>query len=420
MNNDVIRSAVHKIGKNRDKPRIWIEGKYLEQAGFPKGTIIKVNFEPNKIIITPGEGDNTVSGKKDKYPIIDINSKKIAEAFDVERQVRITVWYHRIEITKTFLDTKKDTRPKDRSMMSVFTGVGCLDEAAKKEGYKPKVAIEINQKYADIYQNNNPDVTVYNCDVAEINTMNLPRVELVVGGIPCEAFSKIRRNYREQCSLPEEHETADLSIYFVEQMKHVNPRAIILEEVPQYLKSGIGIATMAALRRLGYYVISDIVDGTDYGEPTQRKRAVILATTEPMKFPTPNKNTRKLSDILLPVDHPECKWWDRSTKAWVIEHWEKQTAKGNNFASQVLEYGKSETVQAITRRYFAQQAGNPVVKHPYLEGTYRWLTLSEVKEIMGMDADYDLGSSVTYAGEGLGQGVLVNVFRQIIRSLKNG
>jgi len=52
------------------------------------------------------------------------------------------------------------------------------------------------------------------------------------------------------------HENADLSFHFISLVEQVNPRTIVLEEVTPYLKSGIGIATMSALRRMGYYVTS--------------------------------------------------------------------------------------------------------------------------------------------------------------------
>jgi len=47
------------------------------------------------------------------------------------------------------------------------------------------------------------------------------------------------------------HENADLSFHFISLVEQVNPRTIVLEEVTPYLKSGIGIATMSALRRMG-------------------------------------------------------------------------------------------------------------------------------------------------------------------------
>ena len=122
-----------------------------------------------------------------------------------------------------------------------------------------------------------------------------------------------------------------------------------------------------------------------------------------------------MSEILLAHDDPRCEWWDRTTKAWVFEHWDKQTDKGNNFASQQITE-ESDSVQAITKRYFAQQGGNPVVKHPFKEGVFRWLTPIEVARIMGLPDNYNLGSAKTTAGEIMGQGVLVKVFKKVIEA----
>jgi len=215
----------------------------------------------------------------------------------------------------------------------------------------------------------------------------------------------------------EEHQNADLSMFFLMIVEAVNPRCIVLEEVPAYLKSGIGTATVNALKRMGYNVSVKVISGLEYGELTVRKRAVIVATTDDYKFPEESKSDRTLGEILLKADDPRCEWFTRETKRWLFEHWDNQKAKGNNFNSQIITEDSTQ-IQAIKKRYFAQQGDNPVVKHPTLPDTYRWLTLSEVKIIMGLDESYDLGETKTIAGEALGQGVLINVFKKIFDSLK--
>lgn len=416
----MIKTYIAKIGQNRGLPRIWIQNKSIETAGFTKDSNFDILFNPSqhKIeIIKTEDGERKVSGTGKRSAIIDICNNLISEVFGSAQQVQVEILPNRIIITLTKIDSKRADRATDGTMGSVFTGIGGLDEAGKRAGFKPKFAVEKESQYAEIYEKNNSDVDVHNADLAQVDYSKLQKVELLVGGIPCEPFSQVRRNYREG-DLPELHENADLSIFFLQLVEQVNPRTIVLEEVPQYLKSGIGTATISALKRMGYFVVSKTIDGTEYGESTQRKRAVILATTEEMKFPEPQKEKiTKLHEILLPVDHAECEWWNKETKSWVFEHWETQTAKGNNFASQQLEYGKSETVQAITRRYFAQQGGNPVVKHPTEPDTFRWLTITEVKRIMGFSDDFDLGTAKTTAGEGMGQSVLIETFRQIISKI---
>jgi DNA (cytosine-5)-methyltransferase 1 len=417
----MIKTQTVKIGSNRGLPRIWIQNKSIEEAGFTKDSTYDIVYNPvqQKITINKSEGgDRKVSGTGKRSAIIDICNSMIRDVFKDNTEVEITISQNRIVISLTKIDRKKSARISNKTMGSVFTGIGGLDEAGKRSGYEAKFAIEKEAQYAEIYENNNSNVEVHNSDIANVEYSKLQKVELLVGGIPCEPFSQVRRNYREG-DLPELHENADLSMHFLQLVEHVNPRNIVLEEVPQYLKSGVGTATMNALKRMGYHVVSKTVDGTEYGESTQRKRAVILATTEEIEFPEPvNDKHAKLHELLLPVEDPQCEWWNRETKSWVFEHWETQTAKGNNFASQQLEYGKSETVQAITRRYFAQQGGNPVVKHPDMSDTFRWLTITEVKRIMGYEDDFDLGTAKTTAGEGMGQSVLIDTFAKIIGELK--
>ena len=117
-------------------------------------------------------------------------------------------------------------------------------------------------------------------------------------------------------------------------------------------------------------------------------------------------------------DDTRCEWFSKESKEWVFKQWERQTEKGNNFAKRQVITGDSDYVQAITKRYFAQQAGNPIVAHPTKPDTYRWLTPIEVKRLMGLPDEFDLGETKTFAGEVMGQGVLVEVFHKVIQENK--
>lgn len=410
---DKIRTTVLSIGQCKDHPRIWIEGRYLEQAGFYRGSKINVKFMEKQIQISlDNEGEKIISGKK--TPIIELNNEKITESFNEEKSVRVVVYVGQIIITSTKQGQRKRLRLQDNSYGTVFSGAGLLDESAKKSGYNSKWAIEINEDYADMWQANHKG-TMHNSSIEQVDYSELDHVELLIGGIPCEPFSIARRNQGNE--MYEEHQNADLSMFFLMVVESVNPRSIVLEEVPAYLKSGIGTATINALKRMGYTVNVKVISGLEHGELTVRKRAVIVATTDDYKFPEESKLERKLGEILLKADDPRCEWFTRETKSWLFEHWDNQKAKGNNFNSQIITEDSTQ-IQAIKKRYFAQQGDNPVVKHPTKPDTFRWLTLSEVKVIMGLDESYDLGETKTLAGEALGQGVLINVFKKIIDSLK--
>ena len=411
----MIRQSVLTISKNRETPRIWIQGKYLEKAGFMKGTPIKITFTDNTIEIIPYEqGERKVSGTNNRAPIIDINNRKILESLPGVTSAYIRILKGLIRITKTEWDKRKD-EPSLFTSVDIFSGGGLLTQAAKEAGFMPRYAIEYNEKFADIWQRNH-NGQMFNMHVADVPLEELNHVDLALAGIPCESFSIARQNGIHY----NVHSKAHLAMFVIPIIMKTRPKFIVFEEVPKFLDTEIAQFLFAALNDLHYTIHHRTISGDAYGEPTVRKRAVIIASLYGYDFPELSSTGLTLQDVLLPVDDPKLEWWNRETKSWVFDHWENQKAKGNNFGSQILEYDSSITCQAITKRYFAQQAGNPVVKHPTLPDTYRWLTLDEVKMIMGVPNDYDLGESKTIAGEVLGQGVLVRLFKNIIRGIVNG
>jgi site-specific DNA-cytosine methylase len=142
---------------------------------------------------------------------------------------------------------------------------------------------------------------------------------------------------------------------------------------------------------------------------------VLVATTGlQVNWPEPvASEPRRLGEVL--EDPRSQDWWDRTTKPWPFNHWEAQTAKGNGFAPPILT-ADTVRVPTIKKRYFAGQGDNPVVGHPERSGVCRWLTLNEVQRLHGIPETYDLSGPKTVAGEVVGQGVLVNLFRSIIET----
>jgi DNA (cytosine-5)-methyltransferase 1 len=410
----ILRTSVLSIGENKGCPRIWQENKILEIAGFHIGEPIRITYTRHCIRIIPDvQGDHKVS-KKRNVPVIDINNSRVGEVFDLCRKVQVIVKFGEIIIRRTYTDNRIAERLNDNSCAGVFVGGGLLDQAAKQAGFIPKWAIEINEKYADLWQANHKG-TMHNCSISDIDYDLLEPVALLVAGIPCEPFSIARQNQHDQAF----HDNENLSMFILFVIKKINPRTIILEEVPQYLSSQIGKATIKTLKEMGYNVECKIVKGTDFGELMVRKRVAIVATTPPQvpKFPVENPIPRKMSEILLSPDDPRCEWFTLEEKQWLKNHWEQQKAKGNNFHSQIITMD-SDYVSAVTRRYFAQQGSNPIVAHPTKPNTFRWLTPIEVKRLMGLPDDYDLGDTKTLAGEVMGQGVLVKVFQKVIEENK--
>ena len=421
------RSSTVTIGEHRGSPRLYLEGKWIGKVGFEPGNNIRVDFLTNKVTIVPdNEGDRTVSGKKKRtIPIIDINCQELEEIFNGADNVQVVAGNNEITITPAYTATLQATRILAPTEASMFSGGGMLSLAAKQSGFEPKVAIEINSKYAEIFETNHPSAHMYNMSASEVPYGELQRfrpIGLFTAGIPCEPFTNVRRLdrggqvKRDKSLVPEAHELGDMVFWTLRNIEALNPHTIILEEVPAFLESGAGQILLHVLKRLYKYVEYKTINSLDYGSLTGRKRAVIVAQDIPINWPAEVSLDRSLGEIFDPEPHD---WFDKNTKAWLFDHWEKQTAKGNGFASQSYTED-SPYVGTITKRYFAQQGGNPVIAHPEKEGVFRWLTLNEVKRLHGLPADYYLGTSKTGAGEVMGQGVVVDTFQRIIESVTEG
>ncbi len=113
--------AEHKIGKNKGRPRIWLDGKRLTAAGFTGGTVYHsvVYAEDNRILCTTATGFpnvcpcqvriireadrhrlRKVTGRPDGKPIIDILGADVETAFPGAERVKVTFTPGRIVIER--------------------------------------------------------------------------------------------------------------------------------------------------------------------------------------------------------------------------------------------------------------------------------------------------------------------------------
>jgi len=76
--------ATYKVGVNRKRRRIWIDGPRLTRAGFTPGVRFWSPVSPGRMTLTLTEGEGTarrVSGRPDGKPIIDLSGKDVHVAF---------------------------------------------------------------------------------------------------------------------------------------------------------------------------------------------------------------------------------------------------------------------------------------------------------------------------------------------------
>lgn len=406
--------------------RIYLNGKWLLRSGFEPAATYEIEITANRLVLTASAtGSRRVSGKRDNtIPVIDIQNSALQNAF--KQITKLQVRGQNGTITITPAHTAQMIAQRERSMTegSLFSGGGLMTEAAASLGFTPRFAVEIESKYAEIYAQNHPTADIFNCSVEEVPWNSLRShapLGLLTMGIPCEPYSQARsldrggQTKRDKSLPPEAHEHGDMVYWALRAIEATNPWCIVIEESPNFLKAGAGFILQHAMRRMGYHVDARVISPVDYGELQLRKRAIIIGRTDgPVQWPVPvPAGKRTIAEILDTPEEVEGEWFTRATKGWLFDHWDRQTARGNGFASQVVTV-ESTSVGTIKKRYLAQQGDSPVLAHPTEIDTYRFFTLKEIKRLFGLRDDYELAPSKSVSGECLGQGVVVSAIREII------
>jgi len=405
---------------------VWLEGRYLLDAGFQPSTRIQVEFTKGQVIIRLAkDGPRVISSKRQgQIPVLDLNSTALTQAFGPITTLQVHIAVGQITLTPTQTDVLRSTRCRNGKEGSIYSGAGLLTEAARLAGYKPAFAIGVNPQYAEIFENNH-NAQMFNLSVENTPIEALPSVELLTLGIPCEPYStartkdKITGAKRDRSLPPEAHALSDLTIWAALLIRTLNPATVVIEQAPGYLTSGAGYMIQHFLKRSGYTVEARVLDPRDYGELTGRRRSVIVAHSGScFQWPQPSPVTQTFGDIREDESKLQDQYFTADTKPWLVNHWKTQIAKGNGFASVQLS-DESTSVPCISKRYMAGQGTGAVVRSRTREHCWRWLTLNEIRKLHRIPDSYKLSdTSKTLSGEAIGQGVIVSLFRKIIEATR--
>ena len=114
----------------------------------------------------------------------------------------------------------------DINVLSLFDGMSCGQIALDKLGIKIKnyFASEIDKYAIKVTQSNYPN-TIQLGDIKKIKGNDLPKIDLLIGGSPCQGFSFAGKglNFNDSRS--------NLFFEFVRLLKECKPKYFLLENV---------------------------------------------------------------------------------------------------------------------------------------------------------------------------------------------
>lgn len=175
------------------------------------------------------------------------------------------------------------TTTKPMTAVDLFSGCGGLSCGLQEAGFCVVAAVEIDEKAQATYELNHPKVRLFKQDIRQISALDIMRetklergdLDLLAGCPPCQGFSRLRTKNRKTYVHDERN---GLVSDFLRLVKEMNPKTVMLENVPALGKDGRFTKMKNQLIALGYQVVVHVLDAADYKVPQRRKRLIMLAS----------------------------------------------------------------------------------------------------------------------------------------------
>jgi DNA-cytosine methyltransferase len=291
------------------------------------------------------------------------------------------------------------------NILSLFDGMSCGQIALNKCGikYDNYFASEIDKNAINITMKNYPN-TIQLGDVTKINVENLPKIDLLIAGSPCQGFSFAGKQ------LNFEDPRSKLFFEFVKLKNELKPTYFLLENVVMKKEYQDVITEHLGVEPI--FINSELVSAQN------RKR---LYWTNIPNITLPEDKGIKLKDILEDGITDKEKAYCLTLHTGTVRDYFKKSQ--TNIVYLPDDNGSYEVKDGkISMTFPKGKNPNEVftfkVKVPDGKYNFRKLTVSELEQLQTVPVGYTQGFSYTNSVDVLGNGWTVDVIAHIFSSLK--
>ncbi len=182
---------------------------------------------------------------------------------------------------------------KKPKFIDLFCGCGGLALGFTEAGFCSAYAADIDESSVNTYRHN----FKHDVFLGDIKTLvEIPvKIDIVIGGPPCQGFSPLGK-----FSPRKEH--ANLNSLWREYIRILDllrPKAFVIENVPEFLKSIEFSSLQSELKIRDYNIISGVLKADDFGVPQKRIRGFIIGMSGKLpRFPDSNGERRTVRDAI--------------------------------------------------------------------------------------------------------------------------
>lgn len=211
------------------------------------------------------------------------------------------------------------------TIISLFTGAGGLDLGLEAAGYEPLVCVEMDSEAVATLHANRPKWNVLHSKLVPKKSRSAEgvtpedvaneagrEVDLLVGGPPCQPFSKSGYWHRGDAARLEDPRADTLESY-LRTLELTKPRAFLLENVPGLAFSNksegmefIQKRIRSINRRAGtsYTCTAERLNAAEFGVPQLRERVFVIGNRDGVEFEFPSPTHSKPPRVDMTDPHP--------------------------------------------------------------------------------------------------------------------
>lgn len=283
--------------------------------------------------------------------------------------------------------------------IDLFCGCGGMSKGLNDAGINVIGAVDIWDKAVESYNQNNGnhahchDLTNFPPEsFNEKYNQSNQRVDLIVGGPPCQSFSIAGRRDKND-------PRNSLFVEFVKYLNYFNPKVFLMENVVGMLSKKTAdnekvIDIIMSELEQNYNCLITKLYASDFEVPQNRRRVIIIGVrkdlniepTEPVKVISEVAHRIPVSNILLERSEvPQSQYLSEKAITGIKKKKEASKARGCGFGAQFLKMDKPS--YTIPARYW-KDGYDALVK--YDEENIRRLTITELKRIQSFPDNYIL------------------------------
>jgi len=144
---------------------------------------------------------------------------------------------------------------------SLFTGIGGFDLGFERAGMVCKWQVEIDNYCNKVLEKHWSGIKRYR-DIRKCGKYNLDKVDVIIGGFPCPAFSIAGKRGGFQQD--------DLFFEMLRVCNEISPDWVVFENVQGFVKWRK--EAINEIKNIGYDIVDVILDARDFGIPQSRRR----------------------------------------------------------------------------------------------------------------------------------------------------